>query len=293
MNKSSGLGRGLASLIPTKHSTTPSHHPHPILGEEGSQKERGAHEVPIDAIVVNPHQPRKHFSPGDLEDLIASIKEHGILQPLVVTEIRPEQFELIAGERRFRASKMLGLRHVPVVVRNATEQQKLELALIENIQRQDLNAMEEAIAYQALIDQFSLTQDEVAKRVGKSRSVVANTLRLLDLSDEMQQALVDLKISKSHARTLLAEPDAAKREHLFHAMIATGGITVREAEARTRNVKSTISKIKDPNLAAHEKTLREMLGIKVDIQGTTAKGKVSLFYHSKEDLSELLARLAE
>ena len=129
--------------------------------------------------------------------------------------------------------------------------------------------------------------------MGKSRSVVANTLRLLDLSDEMRQALIDGKISKSHARTLLAESDAVKREQLFHAMIATGGITVREAEARTRNVKPTINKIKDPNLAAHEKTLRELLGTKVEIQGTTAKGKVSLFYHSKEDLSELLARLAE
>lgn len=283
MNKSSGLGRGLGSLIPMKQPNTASA-PHTT---------ESVHEVPLEAIVVNPHQPRKHFSPVELEDLISSIKEHGIIQPLVVTEIAPGQYELIAGERRMRASKMLGLHKVPVTVRKASEQEKLELALIENIQRQDLNAVEEAIAYTALIDDFKLTQDEVAKRVGKSRSAVANTLRLLDLPEEMRQALIDNKISKSHARTLLAEADPAKREHLFHAMLNGGGITVREAESRTVKSNGKANGIKkDPNILDHEKKLREILGTKVEIQDRAGKGKITVHYYSKEELRNLLDTLS-
>ncbi len=285
MNKPSALGRGLGSLIPTKNPI-PLHTPAP-LAEEAKNLVR---EVSTDLIVVNPHQPRKHFSHSELEDLIASIKEHGILQPLVVTEIGGGKYELIAGERRLRASRMLGLKEVPVIIRTATEQQKLELARIENIQRQELNAMEEAVAYQALVDQFKLTQDDVAKRVGKSRSVVANTLRLLDLSEEMQLALIEGKISKSHARTLLAESDPAKREHLFHSML-TGGMTVREAEARTQP-KAPRAVTKDPNIIDHERRLREFLGTKVEIADRHGSGKITVHYYSKEELRELLALLS-
>lgn len=252
----------------------------------------GGLEVPLSAIRVNPRQPRKHFSSSELEDLIASIKEHGIIQPLLVTETALGQYELIAGERRLRAAAMLGLKQVPVTVRSVNDQQKLELALIENIQRQDLNAMEEATAYQALIDEFGLTQDEVGKRVGKSRSVVANTLRLLDLSEEMRQAIVEEKISKSHARTLLAETDPAKREHLFHAMISGVGLSVRQAEARTSSSKKT-STVKDPNIADHEKRLREILATKVEIQDRRGKGKIIMHYYSKEEFGNLLDRLAD
>jgi ParB family chromosome partitioning protein len=179
MNTKSALGRGLGSLIPQKQSITEQ-----VVPEARTI----VLEVSVDDIVENPRQPRHHFSPADLEDLIGSIKEHGILQPLVVTR-SGSGFELIAGERRLRASRTLGLKTVPVIVREADEQQKLELALIENIQRQDLSPVEEAIAYKALLDEFNLTQEEVGKRVGKSRSNVANIVRLLELTEPMLLAL--------------------------------------------------------------------------------------------------------
>ena len=221
MSTKSALGRGLGSLIPQKQTMTEQ-----VLPEARTQ----ILDIGVDEIVENPRQPRHHFSPADLEDLISSIKEHGILQPLVATRVGTG-YELIAGERRLRASRTLGLKTVPVIVREASEQLKLELALIENIQRQDLNAFEEAIAYKALVDEFNLTQEEVGKRVGKSRSNVANTLRLLDLPEVMLQALREGKITKSHARTLLAESDEERREDLFEQML-NGGVSVREAEAR-------------------------------------------------------------
>lgn len=278
------LGRGLGSLIPQKNQSPTEH----VIPEA----HREILDVPVDEIKVNSRQPRQHFSPSDLEDLIGSIKEHGILQPLVVTRDSGE-YELIAGERRLRASKTLGLGTVPVIVREVTEQQKLELALIENIQRQDLNAVEEAWAYRALIDEFNLTQEEVSKRVGKSRSNVANTLRLLDLPEEILNALVVGKITKTHARTLLAEPDAEKQMQLFE-QILSGGVTVREAEARVNSKKTKRTKngkAKDPNILAHEKRLREILGTKVDIQESAGKGKVVISFYSREELMDLLDRL--
>lgn len=286
MSKHAALGRGLGSLIPQKQSVTEQ-----VIPEARTQ----ILEVAVDAIRENPRQPRHHFSPADLEDLIVSIKEHGILQPLVVTKVQ-DGYELIAGERRLRASRTLGLKTVPVIVREADEQLKLELALIENIQRQDLNAIEEAIAYKALVDEFNLTQEQVGKRVGKSRSNVANTLRLLELPEEMLHALRDGNITKSHARTLLAESDEQKREDLFQAMLG-GGVTVREAEARVatsspRSGSSKTSSRKDPNLLAHEKRLREILGTKVEIKESGGKGNVSIAFYSRDELLDLLDRLS-
>ncbi|MEK7619639.1 MAG: ParB/RepB/Spo0J family partition protein [Patescibacteria group bacterium] len=281
----SALGRGLGSLIPQKQSITEQ-----VIPQARTQ----VLEVPVGDIVENPRQPRHHFSPAELEDLIASIKEHGILQPLVATRAG-NKYELIAGERRLRASRTLGLKTVPVIVRDANEQQKLELALIENIQRQDLNAFEEALAYKALVDEFNLTQEEVGKRVGKSRSNVANILRLLELPEEMLYALRDGKITKSHARTLLAESNDVKREALFEAML-NGGVSVREAEARVvtapRKSSSKASSKKDPNLLAHEKRLREILGTKVEIKESGGKGNISIAFYSRDELLDLLDRLS-
>lgn len=280
------LGRGLGSLIPNA--------PRPTLTEQvipESRKE--VLDVPVDNVRENPRQPRAHFSPADLEDLIASIKQHGVMMPIVVTRLG-DGYELIAGERRLRASKALGLATIPAIVREANEQEKLELALIENIQRQDLNAVEEAIAYKALLDEFNLTQDQVAARVGKSRSAVANIVRLLDLPDDVIAALREGRITKSHARTLLSEENPDRRRTLFQSML-NGGMTVREVEARVGANASKFqrpSSKKDPNIAAHENKLREIFGTKVEIQEKSGKGKISISFFSKEELLELLNRLA-
>ncbi|MBM5789905.1 ParB/RepB/Spo0J family partition protein [Candidatus Parcubacteria bacterium] len=280
MNKPA-LGRGLGSLIPQKQSLTAQVIP------EARQEVR---DLDVSAIKENPRQPRAHFSPSELEDLIASIEEHGIIQPLVVTR-QGDGYELIAGERRLRAARTLGLKTVPAMVRDASEQQKLELALIENIQRQDLNAVEEAVAYRALIDEFNLTQEQVSKRVGKSRSNVANILRLLELPDTILAALRDGRISKSHGRTLLSEEDPQKQMELFKRML-TGEVSVHEAEARVRPNASTAKPQKDPNLAAHEKRLREVWGTKVDITASGGKGKIVISFYSREELLDLLDRLS-
>lgn len=284
MNKpTGGLGRGLGALIPQKVAPAP--------GTEAAEViERGAKEIPIDSIVPNPHQPRRHFSPAELEDLLASIKEHGILQPLVVTSKGDGKYELIAGERRWRASKMLGLEKVPVVVRSASEQQKLELAIIENIQRQNLNAVEEAKAFQGMIDLFSLKQDDVAKRVGKSRSYIANTVRLLDLDEEILEAIVSRKITRSHARTLLSEGDPERRKQLFK-QILKGDMTVREVEAKAgQGNRSRSSSSKDPNIAALEDQMREVLGTKVQLKMKGNSGQITIHFYSKEELKELMKK---
>ncbi|MBI2484858.1 ParB/RepB/Spo0J family partition protein [Candidatus Uhrbacteria bacterium] len=276
----SGLARGLGALLPQKESLTSQVLPE--LAKDGMQ------EIPVAKISENPFQPRKHFSASEMDDLMVSIKEHGILQPLIVTR-RGDGFELIAGERRLRAARDLGMAQVPAVVRTASDQEKLELALIENIQRQQLGALEEAVAYKALIEEFNLTQAAAAERVGKSRSEVANTMRLLDLPEAMKSALRDGKITRTHARTLLSETDPAKRETLFQAMLA-GGLTVRQAEGHVGiGTKRLGKKGADPNLAAHAAKLREVFGTKVEID----TNKVSFFYYSKEELRDLLSRLID
>lgn len=275
------LGRGLGSLIPQRQTITEQ-----VIPEARHE----VREISVDEIHENPRQPRANFSPSELEDLISSIKEHGIIQPLIVTKANGE-YELIAGERRLRASRTLGLKTVPAIVRDATEQQKLELALIENIQRQDLNAVEEALAYKALIEEFNLTQEHVSKRVGKSRSNIANILRLLELPEEILVALKNGQITKSHGRTLLAETDVKKQMSLFEQMLK-GVVSVREAEARVSHPsqKHQTSK-KDPNILAHEKKLREVLGTKVDISESKGKGKISISFYSREEFLDLLDRL--
>ncbi len=284
MKKNSALGKGLGSLIPQKQTITEQVIPeakHEII------------DLEIDKISTNTRQPRHYFAPSDLEDLMNSIKEYGVISPLIVTK-KGQGYELIAGERRLRASTALGLEKVPAIVRDASEQQKLELALIENIQRQDLNAIEEALAYKALIEEFNLTQEKVSKKVGKSRSNITNTLRLLELPEEMLDALKMGKITKSHARTLLSEPDEEKQFKLFEQML-NGGITVREVEARVSGKMKRTKKqaVKDPNIVAHEKRLREILGTKVEISEKGGKGKMSISFYSKAELMDLLDRLSD
>ena len=250
-------------------------------------------QVPVTDIVPNPFQPRREFHPEELEELIASVKEFGILQPLVVTEKENGMYELIAGERRLRSAREAGLKKVPVIVRTANEQQKLELALIENIQRADLSPIEEAHAYAKLMEEFHLTQERVAERVGKSRSVVANTLRLLNLPAEMQMALADGRISMSMARVLCGMDEVKERKAMYERMLE-GGFNVREAEAFSRERKGGLvakSSLRDANVLAVEEELRRVLGTKVAVQKKGPNGKITIEFYSDEEFKELINRL--
>lgn len=286
----SALGKGLGSLIPGAGTSVPKKtYTERVIPEA----HHAIVEIDVEKITPNPRQPRKHFSATELEELMASIDEHGLLQPITVTKKGGDGYELVAGERRLRATTALGHTVISAIVREYNEQQKLELALIENIQRHDLNAVEEAYAFKALIDEFNLTQEEVAKRVGKSRSAVANTIRLLDLEEEILEALIHGKITKSHARTLLSELDPDRRMEIFSAMLE-GKMSVRQAEGKTAKSRvRTSTSAKDPNLAAHEARLREVFGTRVEIIEKAGKGKLSIHFYSKAELGDLLDRFTD
>lgn len=279
------LGKGLDALIPKRsHSPVPETSPVQI-GTAGRIL-----EISPDEIQVNPHQPRKVFHHADLENLIESIKVHGILQPLVVSTRPDGGFELIAGERRLRASKVAGLEKVPVIVREAKEQEKLELALIENIQRKNLNPLEEAIAYQRLIEEFDLNQEELARRVGKSRSTVANTLRLNSLPEEIQQAIMDERISEGHARAIASLESVSAQMQLMKKII-DNTLSVRETERQAGGLKKFKTKSFDPALMEFEEKLRQRLGTMVIIKKRGQKGAVEIPFKSHEDLNNLMDKL--
>lgn len=251
-------------------------------------------EVELAKIVPNPFQPRKVFEPEALKELADSIKEHGVIQPLVVTRT-PNGYELVVGERRFRASQLAGLEKVPAIVKEAmVDQTKLEVALIENIQRQELNPIEEAQAYDRLMKTFSLTQDQVAKKVGKSRPAIANTVRLLNLPAEIQRGVIEGKLSEGHARALLGLADPEKML-LMYKMILEQGLNVRQVEAKVRELslrRQMDAAAPDPKLMALETELRGKLGTQVKIQRQGRGGKITIEFFSDEELDELINKMA-
>lgn len=277
------LGKGLSSLIPQqKNKRSDSKKTHDRIWN-----------IPLSEIVPNSEQPRKDFSYKSLEELVSSIKKHGILQPVTVTEKDDGGYELIAGERRLRAAEIAGLATVPSIVRTATKQQKLELALIENLQREDLNPIEEAFAYKRLMEEFGLKQQEVADQVGKSRPQIANTIRLLDLPNEIQKALVDGKISVGKARALLSLKDEKDVMRVFKGMVGERA-TVRDVErvVALHGHKSRKGSIRrDPNILAQEEMIEERLGTKVTITKKGEKGTIVIYYHSKEEFKRLIEEL--
>lgn len=310
MAQNYGLGRGLASLIPqNKSNNKPISTPKDDFnyfgakpsGGDGAQLRSGVElrgngsgvqEIDVIRIVPNPHQPRLRFDEEKLQELSNSIKEHGVIQPLVVTK-NGNQYEIIAGERRFQASKLAGLKTVPVIVRDATEQQKLELAIIENVQRHDLNAIEEAKSYLKLADEFDLSQEEVAQKMGKSRSAVANKLRLLHLPIEIQKALIEQKITEGHAKAILAIENPEKQRALYE-MILKNNLTVRQTEDKTKEVsvkthKRVISV--DPEIKAVEDNLSSALGTKVKLSKSGSGGKIVIDYYSQEELNNILSKI--
>jgi ParB family chromosome partitioning protein len=278
MNKQQGLGRGLGSLIPSRTKIS---------------SQENIFEIPIDKIQSNPWQPRDHFADGPLQELVASIQEHGILQPLILTENKAG-FELIAGERRLRAAKLLKLKTVPAIIRKAEEQQKLELALVENLHRADLNPMEKAVALRKLIDQFNYTQEQVAKKIGKSRVAVTNLLRLLQLPEEIQKALREGQITEGHARGILTIKEP-KEQLIFFRKMKLGNWTVRDVERAGRKIVTGQTKVvqsrRDPTLLHQEEILQKSLGTRVNIQKDGRGGRIIIEFYSEEELGNLVRKL--
>jgi ParB family chromosome partitioning protein len=272
-----GLGKGLGALIPQTNPVGAA----PV-------------EIPISRITGNPYQPRQRVEQLALERLAESIAVHGVLQPVIVTEIF-DGYQLVAGERRVRAAQMAGLDHIPAIVRQLTARDQLAVAIVENIQRSDLNAMEEAHAYRQLADEFSLTQDEIAGRVGKARPTVANTLRLLELDPTVQQALSEGQITEGHARPLIGATPGVQRQ-ITEAIVARS-LSVRQTEELVRRLREKPSAAKkaealnDGEMERLEEDLRRALGTKVSLARSRKGGRIVIEYYSDEEFSRLFDRL--
>ena len=276
-----GLGKGLDALIPTE-----------IAGAASE----GAQQIPISQILPNPSQPRGEMDDEKLNELAASIREHGVLQPLILTKEPDQEFYvLIAGERRLRASKLAGLESVPAIIRQANDQERLELALIENIQRENLTPLESAEAYQLLNDQFGLSHDQIAERVGKSRVAVTNTIRLLKLPDAVRKALKDGEISEGHGRALLSLASDKAQLAVLQTILAHG-LNVRQTEELVRKyggekpAAPAPKAEKDAGVKEIENRLRLLLGTKVTLNHGKQGGTVVIHYYSDEELESLLRR---
>jgi ParB family transcriptional regulator, chromosome partitioning protein len=292
-----GLGKGLGSLIPKKTEIKKTHIDFSSGFSDGeeiivtSDKDRVIN-IDVNKIKANPYQPRTNFDEQKLEELVSSIREHGILQPIVVTK-NGDDYELIAGERRLKAAKILKLFKVPSIVKEIDDSKKLELAIIENIQRQNLNLVEESDAYNRLMEQFKLTQEEVAKKVGKSRSSVANILRLRNLPASIKKYLQDDRITFGHAKLLLSLDSEEKQKKLIEKILS-GDLNVFETsrEIKKVNVKSHNRIIKkDPNISSMEDNLKEHLNTKVKLNDKNGKGTIVIDYYSKEELREILFKI--
>jgi ParB family chromosome partitioning protein len=284
MAEGSRLGRGLAALIGD-------------VGDESAavERTRSQRRVPIEFVKPNPKNPRRVFAEAELDELTASIRERGVIQPILVRSARgaADNYEIVAGERRWRAAQRAGLHEVPIVVLDVSDGEALELAIIENVQRTDLNALEEAMGYQALIDEFKHGQDDIAKVVGKSRSHVANTLRLLRLSDKVKAYINSGKLTAGHARMLVGQPNA---DQLAEDIVARG-LNVRQVEELARETSAKVRKpraaaVKDADTLALEKRVGDALGLKVSVDHQRGeRGVLHIHYASLDQLGDVLRRL--
>lgn len=266
-NKKGHLGRGLAALMEDDNSIE-------------------AREISVDQILPNPYQPRKTFNQEKFEELVQSIKTQGIIQPIVITPMGDDgKYYIVVGERRWRAAKELKMEKVPAIIKNLEKKEIMEAALIENIQREDLNVVEMAEAFKKLMEEFTYTQEELAGVVGRSRSSIANVLRILKLPEEMKNALREGKITEGHGRALLAVENDKEREKLFTKML-NSKITVRQAEKKAQKKRE-----KDVNLQAIEDRLSQTLKTKVSIIGRKKKGKLIIEYYSLEQLEEIISKI--
>jgi ParB family chromosome partitioning protein len=288
----SGLGRGLGALIPPEAAAA-----------TGSPQSAGLRDVPVSSIRPNPYQPRRHFDEESLSSLAASVRELGVLQPLLVREAGEGEYELIAGERRWRAAKRAGLPTVPVVVRTADDLSSLEQAVVENLHRQDLNPLEEAAAYQQLIEDFSMTHDQLATRVGKSRATVTNMLRLFQLPPAIQKLVAEGSLSAGHARALLGTPDRAFQEALARKVVHEG-LSVRaveeavrargEGEPSAERAAARGPRLRQAGMHELEQLLSEHLATRVKVQETAkAGGKVVVEFADLDDLERIYRAMTE
>ena len=290
--KRNGLGIGLDSLIPNKTEKTVKTENKPEQKNEESQNSSGEILVKINQVEPNREQPRKEFDEDSLMELADSIKQFGILQPLIVQK-KKDYYEIIAGERRWRAAKIAGLKEVPVIIKDYTEQEIIEIGLIENIQRENLNPIEEAMAYKKLLEEFHLKQDEVAERVSKSRTAVTNSMRILKLSPRVQQMIVDDMISTGHARALLAIDDEEQQYQLANR-IFDEKLSVRETEKLVKalkNPKKEVKKQKPEHTFVYdniEEQMKNIIGTKVSVNPkANGKGKIEIEYYSEEELERI------
>lgn len=290
--KAKGLGRGLDSLIPAM-DTKPAKKKDAEVAEKGPET-----LVKITKVEPNREQPRKNFDEDALLELSESIKQFGLLQPILVQD-RKDYYEIIAGERRWRAAKLAGLKEVPVIIKNLTEQEIVEIALIENIQREDLNPIEEALAYKKLLEEFNLKQDEVAERVSKSRTAVTNSMRLLKLSEEVQRMIIDEMITTGHARALLGVSDP-EQQYLLAQRIFDEKLSVREIEKIVKNMGKPAKEKKDKSIDESlqviyqdiSEKLKVKLGTKVNVvPKENGSGKIEIEFYSHDELDRILTQI--
>lgn len=276
MNNKRGLGKGLGALI----------------RENEQEVASGVVELKITELESNKKQPRRYFDDHALQELADSIKEHGIVQPIIVRKLE-DSYQIVAGERRWRAARLAGLKAVPVIIKDYTNTQVMEIALIENLQRQDLNSIEEAVAYKSLIEEHDMTQEQIAERIGKSRSAIANTMRLLNLSETIRKMIVEGKITAGHARALLAIEDK-KRQMEIAQKIVEQQLNVRDVEKLAAQKEENEPKKeikKDVEIIALEERLKNALATKVNIIHKKSKGKIEIEYYSNDDLDRILELL--
>lgn len=285
-----GLGRGLDSLI-TMNVDVMAQNSNKVNQEEETPKEI---KLPLRQIEPNRNQPRKQFDEERIAELAESIKQYGVIQPIVVQQKEDKLYEIVVGERRWRAAKLAGLKEVPVIIKNYAEQELAEIALVENIQREDLNPIEEALAYRRLIQEFHLKQDEVAQKVAKSRSVITNSLRLLKLTDKVQQMLVDGSLSIGHAKVLLSLENSERQEFVAEHILEAQ-LSVRETEEYIKNLLNSKEKKEKAVLSNEtlyhniEDKMKEKIGTKVKIvRKAEDKGKIEIEYYSVEDLEKIM-----
>jgi ParB family chromosome partitioning protein len=277
------LGRGLAALIPVEE-----------------RRESGVRELGLDQIEPNPHQPRNKEDPEALRELASSIAAHGVIQPVIVTEVPgsvPPVYQLVAGERRCQAAQLAGLETIPAIIKEVSPRQMLELALVENLQREDLNPLEEAEAFQVLVEEFGLSHEEIARQVGRSRPAVSNTLRLLQLPRAVQEKVVEGQLSAGHARALLALPTTEAQVEAM-GLVLKNGLSVRQTESLVKRLLKEGRTPRPPEttalqaeLAALEARLRESLGTRVALRRGRKGGRIVIYYYSDEELEHLLGQL--